>query len=213
MPGTLTFLANQLTATFTVPILPGSQAAGSKTVGLVLANPAGGAQLGTLSTATLTITTQPVPIPRPRGHGPTPGHGQQLLLGPAGITAVVFSFSKPLDPTRARDLGNYGYYAIFAGPDGTFGTSDDRSIRLAGVQPNAAVTAVTVIPSAPLPFGGFYRIVLDALASPLLNRGLTDTSGNLLSGRGNGVAGSAFVATFGAAPSSRTPTAWARRSR
>ena len=125
--------------------------------------------------------------------------GTQLVLGPAGITGVTFSFSKPMDPTRARDLGNYGYFAISAGPDGTFGTSDDRSIPLAGVQPNAGVTAVTVIPSAPLPYVGFYRIVLDGLASPLLNRGLADTSGNLLSGRGNGVAGSAFVCTFGAA--------------
>ena len=53
--GTLTFLANQTMATFTVPILHGGVATVTKTVGLVLSGPTGGAQLGPISTATLTI--------------------------------------------------------------------------------------------------------------------------------------------------------------
>jgi hypothetical protein len=201
--GTLTFQPNQLTAKFSVAILPGSGTAGVKVLGLSLTSPGGGAQLGTLSTATLSITTSsggtnPGGPAGPTDTVPPQVIGTQLVLGPGGITGVTFSFSEPLDPTRARDLGNYGYFAISAGPDGQFGTSDDRSIPLAGVQFSAPVTAVTVIPSSPLPLSGFYRIVLDGLSSPLLNRGLADISGNLLSGKGNGVAGSAYVATFGA---------------
>jgi hypothetical protein len=120
------------------------------------------------------------------------------VIGPSGITAVLFSFSKPLDPTRAQDLGNYGYYAISAGPDGTFGTPDDGFIPLAAAQYDAASATVAVIPAAPLPLNRFERITIDALANPILKRGLADTSGVLLSGLSNGIAGSPFVATFGA---------------
>jgi hypothetical protein len=194
---TLTFLPNQLTATFSIPILPGGNVASTKTVGLILANPGGGAQLGTQSTATLSISTLSVNPVGPVDAVPPQVTGSQLVLGPGGIAAVTFSFSKPLDPTRARDLGNYGYYAISAGPDGRFGTSDDGSIPLAGVQVNPATTTVTVVPSTPLPYNSFYRIVINGLSSPLLSRGLADTSGNLLSGQGDGVAGSPYVATFG----------------
>jgi len=203
--GTLTFLANQTTATFSVPVLHPGSASGSETVGLALSNPTSGAQLGSTSTATLTITAGssynpvgPVGPVGPVDTVPPVVTGEQLVLGPAGITAVVFSFSKPLNPSRAVDVGNYGYFAITAGPDGVFGTADDGSIRIAAVQYNPGTTSVTVIPSSPVPMGVFARITIDALASPLLNRGLTDTSGNLLSGQANGVAGSPFIATFAA---------------
>ncbi len=195
---------NQTTATFTVPILHPGTATASKTVGLALSNPAGGAQLGSTSTATLTITAgstgSTVNPGGPVDTIPPKVTGEQLVLGPAGITAVVFSFSKPLDPNRAVDLGNYGYYAIMAGRDGVYGTSDDGFIRIAAAQYNPATSSVAVILSSPVPFGGFARITIDALASPLLNRGLTDTSGNLLSGQGNGIAGSPFITTFAAGP-------------
>ncbi len=62
--GTLTFLANHNTAAFTVPLLGGTAATVSKTVGLVLSDPTAGAQLGTNSTATLTILPPP-PVPPP----------------------------------------------------------------------------------------------------------------------------------------------------
>ena len=55
---------------------------------------------------------------------------------------------------------------------------------------------MTVIPASPLPFGTFAQITLDGLGTPLLNRGLADTSGNLLAGQ-SGAPGSPYVTTFG----------------
>ena len=123
--------------------------------------------------------------------------GEQLVLGSTGITAVLFSFSQPLNPSRVPDLGNYGYYVDVAGANGVFGTSADIYVPLSSAQYNPATSTVTVIPSTPLPLNCFERITIDGLANPLLGRGLIDTSGVLLSGFGNGVPGSPFIATFG----------------
>ena len=195
--GTLTFLANQTTATFTVPILNGG-ATVTNTVGLVLSGPTGGGQLGPISTATLTIMAgSPYNPVGPTDPVPPQVTGEQLVLGPAGITAVLFSFSKPLNPSRVQDLGNYGYYVDVAGANGTFGTPNDIYIALSAAQYNSATSTITVIPSAPLPLNRFERITINGLANPLLGRGLISTSGVLLSGLSNGVPGSPFVATFG----------------
>ncbi len=198
---TVTFLPNQLTATFSVPILPGNKVPGTNTVGLALSNPVGG-QIGALGSATLTITTfgtNPVNPSGPVDKVPPRITNQQLVVGPSGITAVVLSFSKPLNPARAQDLGNYGYYLTSAGPDGKFGTSDDGFVTLAAAQYNPAAMTVMVTPVTPLPYNGFYRIVIDALATTLLNRGIVDLSGNYLAGS-DGVAGSTYLCTFGAGP-------------
>ena len=119
------------------------------------------------------------------------------MLGSTGITAVLFSFSQPLNPSRVPDLGNYGYYVDVAGANGVFGTSADIYVPLSSAQYNPATSTVTVIPSTPLPLNRFERITIDGLANPLLGRGLIDTSGVWLSGLGNGVPGSPFIATFG----------------
>ena len=197
--GTLTFLANQTMATFTVPILHGGVATVTKTVGLVLSGPTAGAQLGSISTATLTIQagSSPYNPGGPTDTVPPQVTGEQLVLGPGGITAVLFSFSQPLNPSRATDLGNYGYYVDVAGANGVFGTSDNSYIPLSAAQYNPATSTVTVIPSSPLPLNRFKRITIDGLANPLLGRGLINTSGVLLSGLSNGVPGSPFIATFG----------------
>jgi hypothetical protein len=195
--GVLTFLPNQMAATFSVPLLANHQAAGSTSVGLALSNPGGTAQLGPLNTANLTIVTASATPSGPVDTTPPQVTAEQLVLGAGGITAVLFTFSKPLNPARAADLGNYGYYAIVAGPDGLFGSSDDGYTRLASAQYNPQTSTVALYPSVPLPLNSFTRITLDALTNPLLNRGLADTSGNLLSGLSNGIAGSPFVTTFG----------------
>ena len=78
------------------------------------------------------------------------------MLGPAGITAVLFSFSKPLNPSRVPDLGNYGYYVDVAGANGAFRTSGDSYIPLSAAQYNPATSTVAVIPSTPLPLNCIY---------------------------------------------------------
>ena len=173
----------------------------TKTVGLVLSAPTSGAQLGPTSTATLTIQPGSSPSPySPSGPtNPIPPQvtSEQVVVGPAGITAVLFSFSQPLNPSRVPDLGNYGYYVDVAGANGVFGTSSDVYIPLSAAQYNSATSTVTVIPSSPLPLNRFERITINGLATQLLGRGLINTSGVLLSGLSNGVPGGPFVATFG----------------
>jgi len=211
--GTLTFLANQTMATFTVPILPGAAATVTKTVRLGLSMPAGGAKLGPINTATLTIMAGSSPY-NPGGRTntvPPQITGEQLVLGPTGITAVLFSFSQPLNPSRVPDLGNYGYYVDVAGANGVFGTSADRYIPLSAAHYNPATSTVTVIPSTPLPLNRFERITIDGLANPLLGRGLINTSGVLLSGLSNGVPGSPYIATFIARTPRVKPAAVKRR--
>jgi hypothetical protein len=213
--GTLTFLANQTMATFTVPILHGGVATVTKTVGLVLSGPAGGAKLGPINKATLTIMAGSSPY-NPGGRTntvPPQVTGEQLVLGPTGITAVLFSFSQPLNPSRVPDLGNYGYYVDVAGANGVFGTSANTFIPLSAAQYNPATSTVTVIPSTPLPLNRFERITINGLANPLLGRGLINTSGVLLSGLSNGVPGSPFIATFIARTPSVKPAAIARTPR
>ncbi|MGB2608339.1 MAG: Calx-beta domain-containing protein, partial [Isosphaeraceae bacterium] len=133
--GTLTFLANQTTATFTVPILNGGVAPVTSTVGLVLSGPTAGAQLGPISTATLTIMAGSPYNPGGQTDTVPPQiTGEQLVLGSTGITAVLFSFSQPLNPSRVPDLGNYGYYVDVAGANGVFGTSADIYVPLSSAQ-------------------------------------------------------------------------------
>ncbi len=182
--GTLSFAASQTSLSFVVPVSIDSTAAVSPIVDLTLAEPKGGASLGPISTATLSITeTPPVNTTSPAVISAA------LVTNGRAITAVVFGFSKPLDPNRATQLSNYGYYVISAGAG--------SSIPLQSAAYNATAQTVTLVPSAPLPLDTFYQVTIDGHTSPFLNNGLTDTYGNLLTGS-SGVVGSPFVATFAA---------------
>ncbi len=180
--GTLSFSASQTSLSFIVPVLIDSSAAFSPTVDLTLAQPTGGVSLGPISTATLTITeTPPVNSTSPAVIS------EALVTNGRAITAIVFGFSKPLDPDRATQLSNYGYYVTSAGTG--------AAIPLQSAAYSSTSQMVTLVPSAPLPLGTFYQITIDGHTSPFLNNGLTDTYGNLLTGS-SGSVGSPFVATF-----------------
>ncbi|MGO9466986.1 MAG: Calx-beta domain-containing protein, partial [Isosphaeraceae bacterium] len=182
--GTLSFAASQTSLSFVVPVSIDSTAAVSPIVDLTLAQPKGDVSLGPISTATLSITeTAPVNTTSPAVIS------EALVTNGRAITAVVFGFSKPLDPNRATQLSNYGYYVISAGAG--------SSIPLQSAAYNATAQTVTLVPSAPLPLDTFYQVTIDGHTSPFLNNGLTDTYGNLLTGS-SGVVGSPFVATFAA---------------
>ena len=171
-------------------------------MGLSLSNPAGSAEIGARSSATLTITTfgtNPVNPSGPVDTVPPQITGQQLVVGPVGSRP---SCSRSASPQCRAGSGPGQLWLLphLRGPRRQFGTSDTGFVTLAAAQYNPAAMTVTVTPVTPLPYDGFYRIVINALATTLLNRGIVDLSGNLLSGQGNGVAGSPFVSTFGAGP-------------
>ena len=204
--GTLTFLPGQSNSqqTFNITILPNtSQSTGATTVNLALTQPVGGATLGTISTATLTIDAVAGAGPGGPGSGPTPINSQspsviseQVILSGRAIAAIVFGFNKPLDAERAQNLGNFGYFVYSAGANGLFAAAGEGFVALSSAVYNPAAESVTVTPSAPLRLNTFFRITIDGQTNPLLNNGVTDSSGNLLNGS-SGITGSPFVATFG----------------
>jgi hypothetical protein len=181
--GTLTFAPGVMQGTFTLPVLNNGGNPNDATVALSLSAPTGGAVLGSPSTETVTIA-KPLIIT-----------SEQVTASGAGITAVTFAFNKPLDPTRARNLANYGTFIITAGAGGAFGLAASGSTPIAAANYDPSNLTVTLIPRAALSLNHLYRIVI-AQPNGLLNNGLTDTNGVHLAGS-NGVVGAPFVATIG----------------
>jgi hypothetical protein len=191
--GTLTFAAGQTSATFVVPVFLDDSATASPTVDLALGRTVGGAAIGPISTATLTIAEMP-----PLSTTSPSVVSETVTTNGRAITAIVFGFSKPLDPNRATQLSNYGYYlyAAGAGTASLTASGAGRAIPLRSATYNSTTHTVTIVPGAPLPLDMFYQVTIDGHTSPLLNNGLTDTYGNLLAGS-SGIVSSPFVATFG----------------
>jgi hypothetical protein len=183
--GTLTFPPGVMAQSFTLPVLANSANPYDATVALTLGGPTGGAVLGTPSIEIVTID-KPLVVT-----------SEQLSINGAGIAAITFAFNKPLNPSQAQNPANFGSFVIAAGPGGVFGPAASGSTPIQSAIYNPSNLTVTVTPSAVLPFNHLDRIVIDERANPLLNNGLTDANGNLLTGS-DGVAGSPFVTNFGA---------------
>ena len=185
--GTLTFPPGVMQQTFTLPVVTNSANPYDATVSISLSSPTGGAVLGSPSIEIVTIA-KPLIIT-----------SEQISASRAGITAVTFSFNKPLDPTQARNLANYGAFVITAGPGGVFGPAASGSTPIGSAIYDPSNLTVTLIPGTALKLNHLYRIVIDGQANALLNNGLTDANDTLLAGS-NGVVGTPFVATVGVGP-------------
>ena len=96
-----------------------------------------------------------------------------------------------IDPTRASDSSNYA--VTTAGPDGWFGTADDRPVPLRSATVDAASRRVTLLPKGPLALGRFYRVV-DADGPG----GLLDADGQPIDGDGDGRSGGDYDGTVAA---------------
>jgi hypothetical protein len=182
--GTLTFAAGVTQQSLVLPVL-NSGNANDAMVSLNLSGATGGAALGSPSVETVTIV-KPLTIT-----------SEQVSASRAGITAVTFTFNKPLDPTRARNPANYGTFIMTAGRGGVFGPAAIGVTRIASAIYDPSNLTVTLIPGSALKMNHLYRIVIGGGANALLNNGLISANGVLLAGS-NGVAGTPFVATVGA---------------
>jgi hypothetical protein len=190
---TLTFQPGQTLATFTVTILPNTaQATGTRTLNLTLSQPAGGAALGSITTATLAISLVPgPPTPTPSATFPSVT-SDQLIVSGKSITGISITFNKAMNVSRAEDLSNYGFYVFTANYHETPVAS---FTPLSSAVYNSSTNTVIVTPSSPLPFNKLFQITVDGQASPLLHNGLTDLSNNQLLGS-SGNPGTPMIITF-----------------
>ena len=182
--GTLTFPPGVTQESFTLPILGNSPNPNDATIALDLSDAVGGASLGTPTTEAVTID-KPLIVT-----------GQQLTIGGGGITSVVLSFNKPLDPAQAGNLANFGFFVYWANARGVF-VGGGATTSLSSAAYNPANLSVTLIPAANLPFNHLYRLTVDSSARPVLDNGLTDAFGGQLEGS-SGFPGTPYVVTFGA---------------
>ncbi len=178
--GTLTFAPGVNQQSFIIPFPNAYQDPYDATVILSLSNPTGGAGLASPSTETVTIL-KPLVVA-----------SEQLVTSGTGIAAVTLTFNKPLNPARAQDLGNYGYFVYGS-------TAGSSPIPLQSAVYNPSNLSVTLTPAATLALNRSYQITIDGQATPLLNNGITDVYANQLTGS-NGTAGTPMVMTFSAGP-------------
>ncbi len=184
--GVLTFLAGQSGATFSIPLIS-DPTAPNPTVQLALAAPTGGAVIGATATATLVIQETPPPPPSPVLLS------EQIAASGSGIGAIVLSFNMPLDPSRASDLANYGYYIFSAGP---YANGGIVPLAQAVYSPGASSSSVTLVPARPLPLNQLFNLTVDPRANVFINAGLASPAGALLVGDG-GAVGAPIALTFG----------------
>ena len=176
--GTLTFDPGQTSAVIQVPVLDDPWNNQNELVNVVLSSPGGGAAMGAVASAQLNIVDVDPKL--------TPPHVVQLSwTGSAQwITSVVLAFDSPLNVADATNAANYLMTAQSAG---------DPAVSFNTINYSFAGRTVTLIPSAPLPSGLFYRL-------QVMGTGVTairDLAGNLLAGTANGPAGTNYVASFG----------------
>ena len=99
----------------------------------------------------------------------------------------MLTFSEPLDPARAQDLGNYRLILI------AHGGRLHLPVRLTAAVYDAASQTVTLHPARLLPLRFRYMLTVNG-TSPT---GVTGPSGVLLDGNGDGQPGGNYVRTFG----------------
>ncbi len=149
--GSLFFNDGETTKTFTVPVLDDKVNNGTQTVGLTLSNPAGGASIGSIASATLNILETDVST------SPTP-----ITAAPLSVTSVrrygiheqptqlVITFSDPIDATTAQDPINYTIVPVNGG----------ANIGLVSAVYNATTSTVTLVTSHQLDVHKSYRLTI-----------------------------------------------------
>jgi streptogramin lyase len=186
--GVIIFGPGETTKSVVIPILPNTRPGPDKTVGLFLGQPSSGGTLANPSAGVLTILNN-----APNLNGPVVTDLRTVTNG-AGITGVVLSFSKPLNPATAQNVANYGSQIVNAGPDGKVGTIDDISVPIRAAVYNPATDSVILVPAAALPLNTINEVTVNQGTG---GGGVADTAGNLLDGNANGLPGGAYVAQFG----------------
>ncbi len=107
-------------------------------------------------------------------------------------TSLVLTFSGPLDPATAGNPANYQLST--AGRDRQFGTPDDQLVPLSSAIYDPATRTVTLTPQQRFLY--LFQTYLLQVNSTTPG-GVTDLSGNLIDGNGDGQPGGNFFTVFG----------------
>jgi hypothetical protein len=99
-------------------------------------------------------------------------------------TSIVLTFSEPMDASRSEALDNYSLVEV--------GLGHHQVIRLNAAKYNATAHTITLVPSQSLNLQLVYRLTVNGTSST----GLTNTSGALLDGNGDGTPGRNYVAVL-----------------
>ena len=185
--GTLSFASGQASQTIVVPILDNLHNSHDIDVGLILTSPTQGAVLGTQTANTIQI------------HDTDPDHTPPQITGlmwsgsAKSITSIVVSFSEPIQAAGALNSASYSLVDLGTSGLASPPSAQTRAIAFSPPTYNSTTESVTLVPTAPLSAGHFYRITVSGSgSSPLL-----DLAGNPLAGAGAGIAGSNYVALLG----------------
>jgi hypothetical protein len=183
--GFLTFAAGQASQTIVVPVLDNPHDNHDEYLGLYLDSATGGAVLGTQSSNVLVIHDTDPDFTPPQVSSVTWSGSQGL------ITSIIVSFSEPIQAAAAL---NPGAYAL--GDLGTSGLATAPVVRAIGLVPtayNPQTNSVTLLPTAVVPAGHFYRVQVNGSGvAPIL-----DLAGNPLAGAGPTAAGTNYVTLIG----------------
>lgn len=179
--GTVVFAAGETTKTILVPVKDDGVITGNLNFYFAITGADHGASLGSPAAAVVTVINTDRDLVPPEVTAVVP-----ITTG-AGVAGYVVDFSKAVDPTRASNPANYTLFASGrdAGTGNTF-------IPVSAVY-DAANHAVILVPSQPLAQNAFYGLMINGSTGT----GLTDLSGNVLDGDGDGAAGGYYAAYVG----------------
>jgi hypothetical protein len=104
--------------------------------------------------------------------------------------SIVLTFNEQLDPSRAGAVSNYSLFLVQK--------HKHSAVRIASAVYNPNTLTVTLTTKRKLAAHGPYSLTVSGTGA-----GLTDLNGTLLDGKGNGVPGSDFTTTLGAAISDK----------
>ncbi len=179
--GQLYFATGQTTATIKVSVLDDPWENHDAYVNVALSAPAGGAILGTNSTASLRIidvSSDPV----------EPTVGQLTWSGSSqAISSLALSFTAPLVASLAENPANYRLVDLSTG-----GATVPMRVPVYTQDVSTKAFMVALYPSVPLASGQTYEILVVGTGPTAIR----DDAGNALAGSSSGQVGSNYVATF-----------------
>ena len=128
--------------------------------------------------------------------------------GRNGVSTILVTFSKPLNPQSAMNLLNYSYSVQIPGHSHRLGAPSSILVGLESAEYDAATQTVTLTTTTPIHPGTPILVVINQVTgNPSAGVGVADLEGILLAGNNDGHPGGVFMQTvIASGPSVRRPT-------